>query len=280
MTSRGSDIQYRRPLKHDVAGSSALRRCPWRRLASGPAPLPVARPVPVGSWVQVRALLIDCAAALFLNSWLRLAQLSVEEIWAALCRKVDLFASEPNERACLSSSESFVSSGSFEVRTNVYSTVPIVLSCGFTNFQLIRSVVYDSATPCTVQHARPPCPSPTPGVYSNPCPLNGWCQPTVSSSVVPFSSSLQSFPASGSFQMSQFFTSGGQSTGVSASVLPMNILYWPLLGCTGWISLQSKAVSRSSPTTQFKSINSLVLSFLGSPTLTSIHDYWKNHSFD
>ena len=92
----------------------------------------------------------------------------------------------------------------------------------------------------------PPCPSPTPTVYSNSCPLNGWCHPISSSSVVPFSSRLQSFPVSGSFQMSQFFTSGGQSIGVSvsASVLPMNIQNWSLSGWTGWISLQSKGLSR------------------------------------
>ena len=97
-----------------------------------------------------------------------------------------------------------------------------------------------------LQHGRPPCPSPTPGVYSNSCPLSQWCHPTISSSVVPFSSCLQSFPASGSFQMSQLFASGGQSIGVSASasVLPMNIPDWFPLGWTGGISLQSKGLSR------------------------------------
>ena len=97
--------------------------------------------------------------------------------------------------------------------------------------------------------------------------------------VIPFSC-LQFFPASGPFLMSQFFTSGGQSIGASASGLPMNIQDWFPLGLTGLISLQSKGLSISFPTPQFKSINSLVLSFLYSPTLTSIHDYWKNHSFD
>ena len=97
-----------------------------------------------------------------------------------------------------------------------------------------------------LQHTRPPCPSPTPRVYSNSCPLSRWCHPTISSSVVPFSSCLQSFPATGSSQMSQFFESGGQSIGVSASssVLPMNIQDWYPLGWTGWISLQSKGLSR------------------------------------
>ena len=101
------------------------------------------------------------------------------------------------------------------------------------------SVVSDSFQPHGLHHSRPPCPSPTPGTYSNSCPLSQWCHPTISSSVVPFSSRLQSFPASGSFPMSQFFTSGGQSIGVSASasVLPVNIQDWFPLGWTGWISL-------------------------------------------
>ena len=100
----------------------------------------------------------------------------------------------------------------------------------------------DSLRPHGLQHTRPPCPSPTPRVYSDSYPWSRWCHPTISSSVVPFSSCLQSFPASGSFLMSQFFASGGQSTGVSAStsVLPMNIQDWfPL----GWISLESKGLS-------------------------------------
>ena len=96
------------------------------------------------------------------------------------------------------------------------------------------------------QHARPHCPSPTPRVHPNPCPLSWWCHPTISSYVVPFSSCPQSFPASGPFQMSQFFASGGQTIGVSAStsVLPMNSQDWSPLGWTGWISLQSKGLSR------------------------------------
>ena len=108
------------------------------------------------------------------------------------------------------------------------------------------SVVSNSLWSHGLQHARPPCPSPTPGVYRNSCPLSWWCHPTISSSVVPFSSCPQSFPASGSFQMSQLFTWGGQSIGVSASasVLPMNIQDWFPLGWTNWISLQSKGLSR------------------------------------
>ena len=114
----------------------------------------------------------------------------------------------------------------------------------------------------------------------NSCPSSRWCHPTISSSVVPFSSCLQSFPASGSFPMSQFFTSGGQSIGASASALSMNMYSWFSLGLTGLISLQSRDSQESSPTPQFKSISFSVLSFLYNPTLTSIHDYWKNHSYD
>ena len=116
----------------------------------------------------------------------------------------------------------------------------------FVSVQFSRSVVSDSLRPREPQHARPPCPSPTPGVYSNSCPLSRWCHPTISSSSVPFSSCPQSFPASGSFPMSQLFASGGQSIGVSAStsVLPMNTQDWSPLGWTGWISFQSKGLSR------------------------------------
>ena len=112
--------------------------------------------------------------------------------------------------------------------------------------QFSRSVVSDCLWPHELQHTRLPCPSPTPGVYLNSCPLNQWCHPAISSSVVPFSSCLQYFPASVYFQMNQFLTSGGQSIGVSASasVLPMNIQDWFPLGWTSWISLHSKGLSR------------------------------------
>ena len=149
----------------------------------------------------------------------------------------------------------------------------------FNSAQFSHLVVSDSLR---LQDYSPPCPSPVPGVYPNSCPSTRWCHPTISSSVIPFSSCLQSFIASGSFPMSQLFASGGQNTGVSAStsVLPMNTQDWFPLGWTGWISLQSKGLSKSSPTPQFKGINSSVLSFLYITTLTSITDYWKNHSFD
>ena len=112
--------------------------------------------------------------------------------------------------------------------------------------QFSHSVMSDSLRPHEPQHARPPCPSPTPGVYPNSCPLSRWCYPTISSSAIPFSSCPQSFPASGSFQMIQLFSSGGQTIGVSpsTSVLPMSTQDWSLLGWTGWISLQSKGLSR------------------------------------
>ena len=116
----------------------------------------------------------------------------------------------------------------------------------FSSVQFNHSVVSNSLQPHEPQHTRPPCPSPTPGVHPSPCPLSRWCHPTISSSVIPFSSCPHSFPAPGSFPMSQLFASGGQSIGVSAltSVLPMNIQDWSPFGWTGWISLQSKGLSR------------------------------------
>ena len=121
----------------------------------------------------------------------------------------------------------------------------------FSSVQFSRSVMSNSLQPPGLQNARPPCPSPTPRAYSNSCPLSRWCHPIISSSVVPFSSHLQSFPASGSFQMNQFFASGGQSIGVSASpsILPTNIQDWFPLRWTSWISLQSKGLKSFSNTT-------------------------------
>ena len=118
--------------------------------------------------------------------------------------------------------------------------------CNISSVQFSRSVMSSSLWPHGLQHTRPPCPSATPGVYSNSCPLSQWCHLTILSSVIPFSSSPQTFPPSGSFQMSQFFASGGQSIGVSAStpVLPMNTQDWSPLGWTSGISLQSKGLSR------------------------------------
>ena len=150
-------------------------------------------------------------------------------------------------------------------------TVEVV---GDSSVQFSRSVVSDYLRPHELQHSRPPCPSPTPGVHTNPCPSTRWCHPAISSSVIPFSSCPQSFPASGSFPVSQLFASGGQITGASAlaSVLPMNIQDWFPLQLSGLISLLSKGLSKAS---------SIRLSaFCIVPTLTSIHDYWKNHSLD
>ena len=148
--------------------------------------------------------------------------------------------------------------------------------------QFSCSVVSDSLQPHELQHTRSPCPSPTSRVHSNSRPLSQWCHPAISSSVVPFSSCPQSLPASGSFPMSKLFTSGGQSIGVSASasVLPMNTQDWSPLGWTGWSPCSPRDSQESSPTPQLKSINFSVLSFLHSPTLTSIYDHWKNHSLD
>ena len=113
------------------------------------------------------------------------------------------------------------------------------------HIQFCHSVMSDSLQPHELQHTRPPRPSPTPRVHPNPGPLSQWCHPIIASSVIPFSSCSQSFPASGTFPMSQLFTSGGQSIGVSAStsVLPMNTQDWSPLGRTNWISLQSKGLS-------------------------------------
>ena len=122
----------------------------------------------------------------------------------------------------------------------------ILMDVHAVSVQVSCSVVSDSLKPHKLQHARPSCSSPTPRVHPTPCPLSRWCHPTMSSSVVPFSSCPESFPASGSFPMSQLFASGGPSIGVSAStsVLPMNTQDWFPLGWTGWISLQSKELSR------------------------------------
>ena len=129
----------------------------------------------------------------------------------------------------------------------IFNVCIFILTMGkFSSVQFSHWVVSDSLQPRELQHARPPCPSPTPGVYPNSYPLSQWCHPTISSSVILFSSCPQSFPASGSFQINQLFASGGQSIEVSAStsVLPMNTQDWSPLGWTCWISLQSKGLSR------------------------------------
>ena len=132
-----------------------------------------------------------------------------------------------------------------------------------------------------LQHAKLPSPSPSHRVCSDSCQLSQWCYLTISPSVTPFSLCLQSFPASGSFPMNQLFTSGSQSFGASASVLPVNTQDWFPLGWTVWSPCSPRDFQESSPIPQFESINSLVhsLHYYG-PTLTSIHECWKNHSFD
>ena len=152
----------------------------------------------------------------------------------------------------------------------------------FSSVQFSQSTASDCLWPRGLQHIRLPCPYPIPGVYSSSCPLSQWYHPTISFSVIPFSSFLQSFQASGYFPVSQFFTSGGQSIGVSASasVLPVNTQDWSPLEWTGWISLQSKGLSRvfSNTTVQKHQFFGSQLSY--SPNFTSKHDYWKNHSLD
>ena len=152
----------------------------------------------------------------------------------------------------------------------------------FSSVQFSHSVVSDSLWPHELQHARPPCPSPTPGVHSDTHPSSQWWHPAISSSVVPFSSCSQSLPASESFPMSQRFAWGGQSTGVSAlaSFLPKKSQGWSPSEWTGWISLQSKGLSKVFSNTAVQKHQFSVLSFLHSPTLTSICDHWKKHSLD
>ena len=131
-----------------------------------------------------------------------------------------------------------------------------------------------------LHHTRPPCPSPTPGVHSNSCSLSQWCHPTISSSVVPFSSHLQPFPASGSFPVSQFFTSSDQYWSFSFSISPSNEYLGLIFFRIDWLDLLAVqgTLSRVFSNTTVQN-NSLALSFLYGPNLTSIHDYWKNHSF-
>ena len=138
-----------------------------------------------------------------------------------------------------------------------------------------HSVVSDSLWPHGLQHARLPCPAPSPGACSNSCSLSQWCHPTMSPSVIPFFC-LQTFQVSGSFLISRLFASGGQNIGASASasVLLMNIQDWFPLGLTGLMSWQYKALSN------LLQHHSLALSLFYCPALTSVHDYWKNHSFD
>ena len=157
-----------------------------------------------------------------------------------------------------------------------------VHSVQFSSVQFSRSIMSNSLQPHELQHVRPPCPSLTPRVYSNPCPLSRWCHPTISSSVVPFSSCPQTLPALGSFQMSQLFASDDQSTGVSASasVLPMNTQDWSPLGWTDWLDLLAVQGTLKS-LLQHRSSKASILqcsAFFTVQLSTSIHVHWKNHS--
>ena len=154
----------------------------------------------------------------------------------------------------------------------------ILAVCIFRGCMFSCSVISNShLRPHELQHARLPCPSPSPRACTNSCPLSCWCHPTISFSVVHFLPSI--VPSIGSFLMSQLVTSGGQSIGASASVLPVNIQDWFSLGLTGLTLSSPRDSQASSSTPQFKNISSLALSLLYAPTLTSIHDYWKNHNF-
>ena len=149
-----------------------------------------------------------------------------------------------------------------------------------TSIQFSHSVESDSMRPHGLRNARLPCPSPTPRAYSNSCPSSWWCHSTISSSVVPFSSHLQSFPATGPFPISQFFASDGQSTGFSFSISPSNEYSGLIfLGWTGFIFLQFKGLSRVFSNTTVQK-HQFFGAQLYSPTLISIHDHWKNHSLD
>ena len=152
----------------------------------------------------------------------------------------------------------------------------------FNSVQFSHSVVSDSLQPYELQHAGPPYPSPTPGVHSYSRPSSQWCNPAISFSVGPFSSCPQSLPASQSFPMSQLFAWGGQSTGVSALDHSFQRNPRADLLQNGLVAspCSPRDSQESSPTPQFKSINSSAFSFLHSPTVTSIHDHWKNHSLD
>ena len=158
-----------------------------------------------------------------------------------------------------------------------YEMVIVIISVQFS-----RSIVFNSLWPHELQHTRLPCPLASTKVGSNSCSLSQWWQPTISSSVTPFSSCPQCFPASGSFPISRLFTSGGQSIGASASasVFPMNIQGWFPLGLTGWSPCCPRDSEEASPAPQFKSINSSVLSLLCGLALTSVYDYCKKNSSD
>ena len=148
--------------------------------------------------------------------------------------------------------------------------------------QFSHSVVSDSLRPHDLQHARPRCPSPTPGVHSDSRPSSQWCHPAISSSLIPFSSCPQSLPASESFPMSQLFAWSGQSTRVSAltSFLPKKSQGWSPSEWTGWISLQSKGLSRVFSNTTVQKHQFFGVQLSHSSILASIHDHWKNHSLD
>ena len=171
----------------------------------------------------------------------------------------------------------------YSMRCGILRSISGLYPLDASSVQFSCSVVSDSLRPHESQHTRPPCPSPTPRVHPNSCPSSQWCHPAISSSIVPFSSCPQSLPVSESFPMSHLFAWGSQSFGVSslASVLPENTQDWSPLEWTGWISLQSKGLSRVFSNTTVQKPSILWHSaFFTVPTLTSIHDHWRKHSLD
>ena len=162
------------------------------------------------------------------------------------------------------------------------SAIPSIMAIDMASVQFSHSIVSDFLQPHGLRHARIPCPSPTPGAYSNSCPSSRWCCPNIASSVIPFSFCPKYFPVSGSFTVTHLFASGGQNTGVSAlaSALPINIQDWFPLGLTGLISFLSKGLSRvcSSSTVQRHQFFGTQPFLLSSSHI--VHDYWENHKFD
>ena len=233
-----------------IVSSSLMVACTWQRLLEE------------RQWNLMISFLSVVRVCIFMKRWL---QLSGAPTSADVCESTGVIRTPELQVVAWSCPRDCSSHCPWCLST--------VILLAISSVQFSSSVVPDSLRPHEPQHARPPCPSPTPRVHPNPCPLSRWCHPAISSSIVPFSSCPQSLPGSGSFQMSQLFTWDGQSIGFSAStsVLPMNTQDWSPLGWTGWTSLQSKGLSRvfSKTTVQKHQF----FGFLYSPILTTIHDH-------
>ena len=189
----------------------------------------------MGTFFYIMEAIVSCTVSW--DNWPTFLERVAGWSWLKACH--DIQGSDEKQRAIV---ENHLHKD--DVEESIYVSVRVCVLCSSAQFNC--SVVSDSLRPHEPQHVRSPCPSPTPRVHPNPCPSSRWCHPAISSSVVPFSSCPQSFPASGSFQMSQLFASGGQRIVVSSSIsVPsMNTQDWFPLGWTGWISLQSRGLSR------------------------------------